>query len=401
MRILGSLVGISLLLLIAPYAGAQEQEEDERYIDRSMHHLDPSPQLARDKRREAAEGNWAWTLLGSFAVGYDTNIYESPSGETGSGIGQVGLRAEGLRHFENGHRLKLSATTIGSPYLETSDVSEYMQQVKARYRWKLSDRFRFGWTARVAHENDNEFDQFGGELSKNYENFNYRTAPSVSMKLWEDTKLKLALPLERKDYAEQSDKESLDWQSYGGEFSFGTKLSRTVKASGRYGFSIRSYDEDGARSSSGDSFAINPDEKHHYHHGRAQLAWSPSKSLGFTLGYDLRHKADQFEGYETYTDQRVKLGTTLNPTSALTLGLTGSFAHRQYDGRESDEDDADDAKLKYDRVRATVFARYRVSKNLSWFARYDFADRDSNRDTGTTYRDYRVHRLLAGLSVGY
>ncbi|NRA03150.1 MAG: hypothetical protein HRU00_11190 [Myxococcales bacterium] len=48
-----------------------------------------------------------------------------------------------------------------------------------------------------------------------------------------------------------------------------------------------------------------------------------------------------------------------------------------------------------------MFARYRFSKNISWFARYDFADRNSNRDTGTTYRDYRVHRVLAGVSFGY
>ena len=403
MRLFGSLFWrlLLLLLMLAPGSQAQERAEDERYVDRSLSHLDPSPQLAREKRREAREGDWAWTLLGAFAAGYDSNIYESPSNETGSGLGQLGVRAQGLRWFSDGDRLKLSATATGSPYLETNDISEYMQQVKARYRWKLSDRFRLGWSARVEHQNDNEFDQFGGELSKNYEYFDYRTAPSVSMRLWKNAKLRLAVPVELKDYTEQSNSESLDWWAYGPEISFQTKLSSSIKAIGRYGFSVRTYDEDSASSADGSSLAINPEEKHHYHHARAELAWSPSKSLGFTLGYRLRHKADQFEGYETYTDQRVKLEMTLNPTKALTLALMGSFAHRLYDGREADDEDADDAKLEYDRFRAAVFGRYRVSKNISWFARYDFADRESNRETGSTYRDYRLHRVLAGVSFAY
>ena len=93
-------------------------------------------------------------------------------------------------------------------------------------------------------------------------------------------------------------------------------------------------------------------------------------------------------------------GLGVCPTEKASWRKSGRLpaAQRDYDKRLGD---IVTEQLEYDKLTASFLARYVVSSHLSLFATYSFADRDSNRSTGTSYRDYEVHRFFTGVSYGY
>jgi len=86
------------------------------------------------------------------------------------------------------------------------------------------------------------------------------------------------------------------------------------------------------------------------------------------------------------------------PTETLTLDLRGSYEFRDFAKREAD---SPGSTLRYDRFRTRFSARQVLNEHMSLLGRYDFGARDSNRSSGSSFRSYERHRLLAGMSVAY
>lgn len=389
--------GLAVALGAAP-AGAQEQAQDESTTERLTIGLKPSAELEEIKEQQAKEGRWAWTVLGMAVSGYDTNIYESPNDEEGSILYGMGLRTVGERYFNPRDRLKLSLMGTASPLVDTSKVAEYTQELSARYTARLSKGLRFSLSGKVEHQNDDEVNAFGRSLSQDYEHFAYRISPSMRFKLAPGHSLRLSFPFKFKDYEETSGEDSLDWWEYGPSLRYRLKLSDAASLALSYAFSIREYDEDLAALADGTELLTNPEEEHYYHKVGLKGRWRPTPMLELSAAYKLRVKDDQYKGFESYDEHRFELGFQLSPTPELIFHVKASYADRQYDRRPGDLPTED---LEWDQLRTTVSAQYRLSKNLALFAQYAFADRDSNRDLGTSYRDYQVHKALMGVSVGY
>ena len=398
-------VGLAFVLM-APEAGAQEQAQDESPVERARIGLEPSAELEQRKRERAKEGRWAWTLLGMFAAGYDSNIYETPSsgatplgspGEESSFAYDLGVKAAALRYFNDRDRLSLSFAATGSPNLEDSEITEYRQALRARYTARFSRRLRFSVSGSVKHDNDSEADAFGADLSRDYENFAYRVSPSLRYRLGKGQSLKLSFPVKMKDYKETSLKNSLDWWEAGSTVAYRGSWSRASVELG-YALVVRNYDEELASLSNGTLLATNPEEEHRYNKLELELGWRASDNLELFGGYRFKSKDDRFEGFESYDDRRWELGLAATPRREWALRAEISYTQRDYDKRLGD---VPTEELEYDALRASLLARYVISSHMSLFARYSFTERDSNRSTGASYRDYEVHRFFAGVSYGY
>ena len=407
MRISRALVCAALgFVLIAPEARTQERAQDESPVERARIGLKPSAELHKHKRERAKEGRWAWTFLGMFAAGYDSNIYETPGsgptpigspGEESSGVYDLGVKVTALRYFSDRDQLRLSFATTGSPNLEDSDITEYRQVLRARYTARMSKRLRFSVSGSVKHDNDSEVDAFGGSLSRDYENFAYRVSPSVRYRLGKGQSLRLSFPVKRKDYKETTLNSSLDWWEAGSALTYKGSWRRASVELG-YAFVVRNYDEELASLADGTLLATNPEEEHRYHKLALELGWRVSDNLELFGGYRFKSKDDRFQGFESYDDRRWELGLAATPRREWALRAKLSYGQRDYDKRLGD---LPTEELEYDKLSASFLARYVVSSQLSLFANYSFSERDSNRSTGTSYRDYDTHRFFTGVSYGY
>ncbi len=398
MRISHALMsGVLTCALAVPQARAQEQAQDEGPVERARVGLQASGELKERKIARAKERGWALTFLGMFGAGYDSNIFNSPSSEDSAPILDAGLKVAALGYFNDRHRLSLSLAATGSPNLEDSDVSEYTQAFRARYSARLSKRLRFSVSGKVQHENDDEVDILGGSLTRDFESFAYRVSPKFRYRLSKRQSVSLSFPVKLKDYEETTLVNSLDWREYGPKHKYRARWSTSfVELS--YAVAVREYDEELASLANGALLATNPEEEHRYHKMGIELGWRPSENLELFGGYRFRKKDDRFEGFESYDDHGWRIGFAATPARAWSIRTEVSYSEREYENRHGE---VPPEVLEYERLRGSLMAIYRMSKHLSFFARYSYSERDSNRSTGTQFRDYEHHKLFTGFSFGY
>lgn len=71
---------------------------------------------------------------------------------------------------------------------------------------------------------------------------------------------------------------------------------------------------------------------------------------------------------------------------------------RDYDNRLAENPGE---TLEYEKLRASLAGRYALNNHASVFASATWIDRDTNRETGSSFRDYEVLTFLVGVSATY
>ncbi len=399
MRILCRLTSLGIVLLLAvPAARAQEQAQDESAAKRARLGLRVSDELRKMKRDRAKEQGSAWTFMGTAAVGQDSNIFDSPGSERDSLFYDFGLKIESLYYFEEHESVKVSLKGTGSLYPESSTMADASQEFKAKYSNRLTDWVRLSLAGMIGHSHDDEVDILGSDFAQDFEHTVYRIKSSARLRLSDRQTLALSYVAKWKDYWDTSDRDSLDWWSHGPTALYRVKIGDSTSLSLSYGFSVRTYDEDLASLVDGTDLASNPEEEHHYHRVAVEGRWRPKRWLELSGRYRFRLKDDRFEDFEAYDEAKWTSGLTLIPFRRVTLRAEGSYAKRDYEHRPGE---LPGETLEYDEITGSITAHYQVQRNLSLYGRYSFIDRDSNRDTGTSYLDYKVFRFLTGFSFVY
>lgn len=383
------------MLLTAPAAWAQEQAQDESAAKSTRLGLTASEDLEDLKREQAREGGQPWTFIGTAAAGHDSNIFDSPNAETDGVFYDFGLKLENLRYFNEHDSLKFSLKTTGSLFPESSTLASATQGIKFRYSKRLSDRLRFRLSGKGEHANDDVVDITGDEFLRDFGQFSYSIKPSLRFRLSKRQTLRLAYAGKWKDYSETSSRDSLDWFAHGPKASYRVKLSDSLSLSTGYRFTVRNYDEDLASFADGTEPVTNPKEEHYYHRFDAEAEWQPTDWLVMDWSYRFKTKDDRFDDFESYQDKKWAFGMTVLSGTKLTVRAEGFFSDREYDNRLGD---LATETLEYDKLGGSLTAHYQLSRNLAAYARYSYADRDSNRTIGTSYRDYEVSTFLTGLT---
>ena len=402
------LVGLICALVALP-ALAQEAPRDDVTDELATIGLEASPELQRQKRREARKNGKAFTFVGTAATGYDSNIYKGISGATSdSALFDVGAKVEGLFYATRRDRFKVSLESTTTPYTATQKVSSYTQELDFFYAHRSRDWGTTSFSGEIRHKNDSATNAAGEEFTRNYESMVYRARAGQRLEVAEGHIVKLSYAFKRKDYFETPGLVSLDWWRHGPKVQYWMNLGEDARWDFSYEFQEQLYDVEPSSNRDGAELPGNPPEVNFFQTVRTGIEWQFINDVIFEAGFRFRSKDDRFEGYESYSDYQGELSLTWVPTPVLNLEVGLKISHRDYDGYPENISD-NSGQLKFDRYRASALARYQFSERLAAYAAYAFDKRDSNRTCNSpispnqcvVFRSYAQHTLAAGVTAAF
>lgn len=404
----------TLALLMALPAFGQEAAEDDLTDDLARIGLEAPPSLRREKRREARREGYAFTLVGTAAAGYDSNIHKGFSGTfvdttttltengstSGAAVFDLGAKLEGLFYLSSRDRMKVSLESMNSPYTkDTSKVSEYTQNLDLFYAHRFRDWGSTIFSGDIKHSNDSATEGAGNDFTRDFESVAYRGRLGHRIELVDGHILKLSYAFKRKDYFEANALDSLDWWRHGPKAQYIFDCSDDVRWKTSYEFQQQLYDEEIAAFRDGDETGSTTEEEHFFHTARTSFEWSVTNHVSAEAGFRFREKDDRFEDFESYYDYEGELTLTWAPTSLLRFEAGQKISHRDYQKRPRVSSGG--GTLEFDRYRTSFQTRYEISDNLAVWGLYGFDLRDSNRVGGTSYRSYDQHQASVGVTTAF
>lgn len=389
--------------LVAADARAQEQAEEETSL-RPRGLSFASWDILKDKRRAAREGRWSAMVVLSEELGYSSNIFASPSTDgtvtglpVGSAVVNSGAQLEVYRYFDRMNRLTLGARLDDSRYMEDADLDRTYIDASAEFEHAFSGSTQAFAGAEVSHENDNAVDIYGDPFTRDFAYATIEGDAGIEHSFNNSHKIEIAYSGKKKNYGEVSTLNSLDWVRHGPRVHY-TLSKGPTRFRLWYGFAAQNYAEEPASNADGSEPSTNPAEEHFHHHAMLWMSrdLAPEVELDLRLEYD--GKDDRFEGYESYHEVEFSADLAWRITRALSAQMRAGISTADYDHRPA-EDAGEPLALDYRGGGVTLL--YEASRHVAVFGRYSLVDRASNRDTGSSYMDYRVSGAGAGVSVAF
>jgi len=382
-------------------AAAQEQAEEEtrlRPLGTSLTAWD----ILKDKRRAARDGRWSAILVLSEEAGYNGNIFASPTTDgtvndlpVGSAVLTSSARLEVYRYFTRRNRLTLGGNLVDNRYLEDSDVNGTYVDASAEFEHTFSRSTQAFVSGQVEHENDNAVDIYGDPFTRDFGYVALEGQAGIEQAFGSRHQIELSYEGKQKNYNEVSTLNSLDWIQHGPQVRYRFAAGPT-RVRLWYSFAAQHYVEEPASDVNGNELSTNPAEEHFYH--RAML-WV-SRDLAPHVAADLRvkynMKDDRFQGYESFHELELSADIAWAMTHKLSAEVRAGLSTADYDYRPA-EDAGEALALNYRGGDFTM--RYAVSRRAAIFGRYAMMNRNSNRQTGSSYMDYRVNGAGVGVAV--
>jgi len=384
-------------------AFAQEQVDDDA-IRRSSSMSLAGWELGSQKRRQARDGKWAFLVIGSEDVSFNSNVYGSPAGnnllidlEQSSPVFSTGVRTDVFRYFDRRNRLRLVGRAEDQRYTENSNLDLMRQQAGAEYEHRFSRATKLTIDGDFVHENDDAVDINGDPYARNFGYQAYGADLAVEHEISRRHEVAVAYYVDRKNYNETPGMNTLDWREHGPRIRY--KYSRgDTRLRVWYTMGIQDYDQEKASLVDGSEIASNPVEHHIHHSALLWLSKTFTPVLSGAVKVKYRAKNDRFQGYESFDEFDVEgeIGYAVSPR--LTLSTNAEFERRNYDHRAAEV--AGDF-LEFNRWTSEVALRYQLNPHAAVLGHYGFVNRNTNRDTGTTYRDYSIRSGGVGVAVAF
>jgi hypothetical protein len=181
---------------------------------------------------------------------------------------------------------------------------------------------------------------------------------------------------------------------------FGAKSNNTLIIESSY--MLKKYLELGSYDSSGILYEA---PFRTYHYGSAEITFK--HDFGFikwNIGYRPKLRADAFQSYYTYFENRISSGITADFKSRTSLSVNGAWRYRHYPVHPAEQlGTAADPDLVIRYFDLSTRAEQMIRKRISAYIEYDLKLRRTN--TGIpyfhTYRNYTDHTIKAGTSVSW
>jgi len=408
-RVLALMVIALLTGLGAPFARAQDRTDDESVfsVDEALSAPDD---ISSAKRTEARRGgHWVGEIVGTTAIGYDTNVHESPdhfrhptggkySPEEASGFEYLGTALEGLRYFGDKHRMKVDLEVDGRHYWKSVDASPVRAEGTFFYGYRPSRIVSLSVSGSIKYHKDSSTDIDGRKLQRSLAYQAYRLKTSAWIHPSESQTIQISNRAQRRDYEETKSLPSLDWWKYGPRLEYTFEATKSLELQAYGSFVAQNYDEEPANDVAGHELPGYPAEEHFFYGAGTELTWKIVDGLETTLGYDYDRKDDRFEGYESYTSHAGTLDLTWTPRARWQVQSKTLYKSRHYDRYPV----AAGNVLHYDEWTETCTIFYRWTKHVSPYLAYEVDVRNSNAaPIQRSYRGYARHVVMLGVSVAY
>lgn len=395
-----------LLLIGGGGLTAAEDEATDR-IWRPPDRGQAGTDLRREKRRAIRDGQWVFSAGAGASLGWTDNAFASPDDLAGapddiprrSAFAAASVELGLERSFFGSDELDASIELAGTRYADAPDADRLGVGLDLAYDVELSEPVELRTDLRVQRENDSATDVFGEPYLRDYASWRYVAQVALAVDLGEDQQVVLGYGVTRKDYDETSGLNSLDWTENAVQLRYRLRAGEQVTLRLWSELGLQRYDGEPANSSpSGLELPGNPDEEHRLLSLLAWVAWEVDDRLELALKYRYRAKDDRFEGYESYAEHRIGASVDWWLGTSWLLSVEGQLADRAFDERPAD---TAGERLAYTSSELTIDLWRVLGPHVAGYVGYALAQRDSNRDTGTTYRSYTVNAVMTGLNLSY
>ena len=393
-RILSLILGATTVVPTALSAAEGADEEGSVSISGL---LNVSESLRSEKRAEARKGAWPVTVEMGLGAGWNSNIYDGWAGQEVDSALIVGAAKLGLEHrFTAQDRWRINGQAQGKWVAEDSTANVSEGRVETDWQHKFSPAVTTMLQIGADVQNDTALTALGTELTRDEDFLAYNGRGSIDIDLTSSDNVETGVLYRRKNYVETPGLNTLDWDQFGGQLRYRHR-SDWWTARLWYEVVLQTYDEEPSSDQSGVELTTNPTEEHL--HQTALVWWSAQASKHTEIDLKVKYsmKDDQFEGYESWSEWRASAGISCAITAVARLGLDGWYAKRDYDNRAA----APGETLEYDKYGIEGWARFNINQHWSIALIAQVVDRDTNKDTGTAYRDYTVIEMIGGVSAAY
>lgn len=391
----GALIAaFSLLLLDSQLSLASNVEEDDEEPVGSIS-LSVPGELTRVKRQLADSTGFSLLAGLSAYVGSDDNVYRSPA-ETASASDAWGnwvyLRADsrlGANRFLNTVNWKQAR------YPRHGTVDAAYGSLSNWYTRPLGANFSIELDLDASRQNDDAATISGEKYSRDYAYWRYA---AESVLAWEPSRrhrVRLRGEGVLKNYDETTSQNSIDWNQWLVTMSYRLRLLAGQSITCAVARGERRYDSEPASTVSGRELEANPVEHHRYGDLVVTYTAPIHRRVVCDLGYARTTKHDLFQGYENRVTEGYQGGVGLRPIDRLELRIDATRAWRDYAHLLGDGG----RKLVYRTQEVGVGARLRIGGPCWAFANVSRYERDTNKSTGTLYRDYSGTLSRGGMSV--
>ena len=388
-----TIVSITFLLFAAGFT-AEAQDEEETISGGAADDILPvPPALTAQKLRETADDDFSITVGAGIVGAYHSNVHRSPDDETGSGMLVIGGGARANKRFSSDRQFSVNLGLRAFKYSAAKNADTVSLDLGGEYDQGLSDEFRFRVAGLVGRKTDGVTDVFGNPYTRDY---SYTDLGLEGQLIWDptpDQRISAGPGVMRRTYGDVSGTNSLDWTALRLIARYRLTIAERHFLRVRLEQARQTYTEEPANNVDGTESSNNPDQR--YIH-RKILLWY-TLPLGDHVGWDTkltyRTKDDQFEDYESYTATKAETQFAVALTTAMHSTFGVGLEQKDYDNIP----DEGTGTLEIDRLVFDVGLRYQFRAGLWGTARYSLVSRDTNRDTGSVYRDYDDQIVTIGV----
>lgn len=387
----------SLLLvgaLAGPLSAATDDEEEETSVGSVVSSI---PDALAEQKRLAAEDRGFAMLSGMTAfLGFDDNVYRSPDSMQREARGWGNwLMVSADKRWSRGDRLTTDATwqQVQSP--RHSQVNSTYGNLTSEYVRPLGRGFRLQINGELSRKNDDAVNIEGEDYRRDYTYWRYAAEGSLIWRISSHHLVSFGAEQIAKDYRETPEMSSIDWREWEATGFYRLRLAPYHYVGLEYATGVRRYREEPASARDGSELPDQPVERHRYRTLTASYTLPVWANARLGAEYEFATKTDLLADYESNRSDTGRLEAAVNFGSRLEARADVSWNRHAYENLRGDGD----RPLRYTLRQGGLGARLRLFDPTWVFASWNHAVRETNKSSGTAYRDYRFETLRGGVSL--
>lgn len=388
----------ALLVVICFFFGVQgisaSTIDEDEIATRGLVFTPPTDLGSRQRAISARDG---FSLLGGVSLFGTTedNVYRSPEliEQSSSAFGNW-LYLRGDTRLSSKTRMLTTLTWTQDAHSRSNIANVRKGSLSNWINFELNKKLKLSADLDIVSENDNAVIITGVPYERDY---GYLRASGELTLAWSPNRVHLisiSADVQNKNYHETALLNSLDWNqsTIGVRYRLRTTSRTSLRL--RYLVGEREYTEELASLLNGDEVTGNPVENHRYRDARISFEYNPSKQSELLLELGRRYRKDLFQGYETWKNSGWRAAYESRLSNVVELGVRISRLRQEYDFMTGDNN----ALLAYTKLTAGFGGRVMLTPALRLFLAADYYTRDSNKSSGTLYRDYEGTTISLGMS---
>jgi hypothetical protein len=373
-------------------------------------------ELAGEKRDKSKSG-WTPTLALTPKFGYATNIFSSPEEANGiSGLEQeswtagIAGKLSLARQYER-WLIGISGEAHELAYDEAEHIDVSRQRLSVWSDVKLAAPTKLAVDLGFQKKNNDAVNIFGERLNAtsnpadrdeldeaddSYSLKIYTGALEASHEFNKRHDLKLAVAGRYQNVI--SNVSDPDWYRFGPTLKYRYRPAAGIALRLHCDFQTQRYEDISARAQDGSAPLDGPKREHEYQKFLVEFTRKLTEKCQLQLKLRVQIKNDRYQDFESYRDNGVEAGIDYRLTAVTLMESKISYKNRDFAHRLSDNPNE---TLNHDYYGFSLRCNHALSTHLVVTFHYDYIQRESNRQTGKTFREYENHLLTSSLTYAF